>query len=73
MRNVRYLSNGGVVVCWMEAYARVAGMPGPEPAVWVNHRYEVDGGKIARYENHFDTQVGAEHLAEARAKNLLGA
>lgn len=71
LQNVRYLANGPIVVCWAEAYAHVEGMPGPMPTVWVNHRYEVRSGKIVRFENHFDTQVGTQHLAEARARNLI--
>ncbi len=72
LRKVRYLASGNEVVCWLEAHAQVKGMD-TTPPVWVCHRYVVEGGKIARYENHFDTQTGSEHLAEARARGLLDA
>ena len=70
-QNIQYLSNGSQVVCWLEAHAKVAGMPDPTPPMWVWQRYVIEDGKIVRYANHFDTQVGAAHLAEARAKSLL--
>ncbi|MEM6798911.1 MAG: nuclear transport factor 2 family protein [Planctomycetota bacterium] len=70
LRNIRYLASGSEVVCWCEAYAGVGDMPAP--CVWIWHRYVVKDGKIVRYENHFDTQVGSAHLAEARARGLLG-
>lgn len=71
LQNIRYLANGPHVACWAEAHAQVAGMPGEMPDVWVIHLYEVRSGKITRYENHFDTETGSEHLAEAKARNLL--
>lgn len=70
LRNVRYLAEGNEVVCWLQAFAQVAGMD-ESPPIWVCHRYHIENGKIARFENHFDTQTGAEHLAEARARGLL--
>ena len=71
LQNARYLANGRHVACWAEAHAQVVGMPGEMPVVWVNHLYEVRSGKITKYENHFDTETGSEHLAEAKARNLL--
>ncbi|MEN0109146.1 MAG: nuclear transport factor 2 family protein [Planctomycetota bacterium] len=70
-QNVRYVSEGDQVVCWAEAHAKVPGMPDPAPPMWVWQRFVIKDDRIVHYENHFDTQVGSEHLAEARARGLL--
>lgn len=70
VRDLRFLTSGPVVSCWGTAHARVAGMP-ESPPVWINFRFEVHEGKITSFNNLFDTQTGAEHLAEARARELL--
>ncbi|QDU57296.1 helix-turn-helix domain-containing protein [Aeoliella mucimassa] len=69
LNSIRYATSGDEVVAWGEAIAAVDGMPAP--SVWVWHRYVVRDGKITHFDNHFDTQVGTMHLAEARARGLL--
>ena len=71
MRNMRFATSDEDVVAWGEAHASVEGMP-ETPVIWVWHRYIIRDGKIAKFSNHFDTQVGSQHLAEARARGLLG-